>query len=85
MKRHFSVREMPRHPKVGQKIMFVKYRCGKSGIAIGHGRVEEIIDRDHIKVMVDGDWEKMFNGLSTLTWSDFFAAWRGRRGNMVLS
>lgn len=83
--------DSPRHPKVGDEVMFVKHRCkgpfGGTGLRLGHARVEEVIDADHIKVVMI---EKNFRsdgeeGNRLLTWSDVYKAWRGRRGNMVLS
>ncbi len=77
----------PRYPKVGEKVVFVKYRCGKTGLAFGHAKVEEVIDKDHLKVwMIEKEfWSNGEEGKRILTWSEKYKSWRGRRGNRILS
>ena len=87
-----AANDSPRHPKVGDKIMFVKHRSkgpfGGNGIHFGHARVEEIIDANHIRVvMIEKEFWPEFGeeGKRILTWSEKYRAWRGRQGNKVLS
>ena len=80
----------PRHPKVGDRITFVKNRAKSqfgNGLQFGHARVEEVIDVNHIKVvMIEREfWEFGEEGRRILTWSETYQAWRGRRGHKVLT